>query len=68
MPVNPMYANIYLAQVDEETVEPGAKIAGFHTLFYDSVMSSLILMFAILVSVFFVYKMPIVTLWSFCHC
>jgi hypothetical protein len=40
MLVNPMYANIYLAQVDEETVEPGAKIAGFHTLLYDSVMSS----------------------------
>jgi hypothetical protein len=34
MLVNPMYSNIYLAQVDEETVEPGAKIAGFHTLFH----------------------------------
>jgi hypothetical protein len=33
MLVNPMYSNICLAQVDEETVEPGAKIAGFHTLF-----------------------------------
>jgi hypothetical protein len=44
MPVNPMYANIYFAQVDEETVEPGAKIAGFHALFYYSAMSSLISM------------------------
>jgi hypothetical protein len=52
-----MYANIYLAQVDEEKVEPGAKIAGFHTLLYDFVMSSLILMVANLVPlcVFFSY-------------
>jgi len=40
MPVYRMYTNMYLAQVDEEAVEPGAKIAGFHTLLYDSVMSS----------------------------
>jgi hypothetical protein len=32
MPCNSMYANIYLAQVDEEKVRPGAKIAGFTTL------------------------------------
>ncbi len=63
-----MYANIYLAQVDEEKVEPGAKIAGFHTLHYDFVMSSLILMVANLGPLcafyFFVYKMLIVTRWS----
>jgi hypothetical protein len=49
MPCNSMYANIYLAQVDEEKVEPGAKIAGFTTLHYYFVMSSLILMVANLV-------------------
>jgi hypothetical protein len=66
MPVNLMYANIYLAQVDEETVEPGAKIAGCHTLFHYLVMSSLFSMFAI--SEFFclyknVYRCP----YIFCH-
>jgi hypothetical protein len=35
-----MYSNIYLAQVDEAIVVPGAKIAGFHSPHYDSVMSS----------------------------
>jgi hypothetical protein len=44
MPFNLMYSNIYFAQVDEEIVVPGAKIAGFHTLLYDFVMSSFILM------------------------
>ena len=64
MPCNSMSANIYLAQVDEEKVEPGAKIAGFHTLHYDFVMSSLILMvdnFVSLCCFFFVYKMIIAT-------
>jgi hypothetical protein len=44
MPFNLMYSNIYLAQVDEEIVVPGAKIACCHTLLYDFVMSSFILM------------------------
>jgi hypothetical protein len=38
-----MYSNIYFAQVDEAIVVPGAKIAGFHSLHYDSVMSSSVL-------------------------
>ncbi len=32
------------AQVDEGIVVPGAKIAGFHSLHYNSVMSSFILL------------------------
>jgi hypothetical protein len=35
--------NIFFAQVDEEIVVPGAKIAGFHSLHYNFVMSSFIL-------------------------
>ena len=38
-----MYSNLYFAQVDEAIVVPGAKIAGFHSLLYDSVMSSFVL-------------------------
>jgi hypothetical protein len=38
-----MYSNLYFAQVDEAIVVPGAKIAGFHSLHYDSVMSSFVL-------------------------
>jgi len=49
MPCNSMSANIYLAQVDEEKVEPGAMIAGFTTLHYYFEMSSFILMVANLV-------------------
>jgi hypothetical protein len=65
MPVNHVYSNIYLAQVDEETVEPGAKIAGFHTLLYDCVNVVVIpnaCHTCIIVLIFgFVYKMHIVT-------
>jgi hypothetical protein len=43
MSVNLMHSNLYFAQVDEAIVVPGAKIAGFHSLHYDSVMSSFVL-------------------------
>jgi hypothetical protein len=56
-----MLSKIYFfAQVDEAIVVPGAKIAGFHSLHYNYVMSSVILINLLPNSVIFllVYALP----------